>query len=396
MGNLIFSNAWNRLNRPTTRIWKYLAVLVILMMLLTSPVLVYASEGGTDATSVKLPDESDFKLQELQPGFDYSLWYQQTTGYEPNPKYFGAYVFEPVGTTLYMGFGTARPAESDGALLAGYAGEEIRAIAPLTEQGVVDMTAGGGALYVAGVDPCCGDDWQWGNVYMLRDNNLTKHRNLPNVVHTWGLWFEDFFGVLYASVGAHLGANETLTGGVFLTNRTVDFWLPMADRDDGVGEYRTYDIIGVKRTLYVTWADHNETCGLAQSRNGGRSWIRFTSNQVECRTRLVKFNDKIVALKAGRRGLAVVDSDRSVQEFMFPDFRTPEWAYNSLTVDARGYLYVFAEDGRVMRSLDLVNWETVVDTELELITIAYWPDLNQLILADQGESAKLWKIDLVE
>ena len=57
-------------------------------------------------------------LQDLLPGCDYSAWFETDTTQQPDAHYFGVYKFLPWGADLYLGFGAARPAETDGALLA--------------------------------------------------------------------------------------------------------------------------------------------------------------------------------------------------------------------------------------------------------------------------------------
>ena len=42
------------------------------------------------------------------------------------------------------------------------------------------------------------------------------------------------------------------------------------------------------------------------------------------------------------------------------------------------------DDGRVVRSADLTTWETLVTTDLEFITISFWPEKNWIIVADRG------------
>ncbi len=78
-----------------------------------------AQPGMYSLRSARSAATSYGNLEELiLPSFDYADWYETETGYTGNDTYFGAYALQPVGATLYLGFGTARPAENvgDGAL----------------------------------------------------------------------------------------------------------------------------------------------------------------------------------------------------------------------------------------------------------------------------------------
>ena len=143
-------------------------------------------ESQSHRQGTAVPPNNDW-LEPLIPGANYNNWYQQSTGYIPNPNYFGAYTIVPYSSTLHLGFGTARPAERDGALLAQTDGLTVTAVATLTEQGFIDMAWVSNTLYIPGADPCCGDGWDAGNFYVKSATSpITKYRNLPNVFHAWG------------------------------------------------------------------------------------------------------------------------------------------------------------------------------------------------------------------
>jgi hypothetical protein len=169
----------------------------------------------------------------------------------------------------------------------------------------------------------------------------------------------------------------------------------LAGREDGVGLYRTYDVIGHRGRLYVTWNDAlGEPCGLAESQDGGATWSRFLDHQACCRPRLVAFQSRLLALRADRSGLIAMESPTRTTPLAFPGFQVSAAAYNYAAIDRRGSLYTITADGRVLRSADLRTWETLVTTDLDLITIAFWPERNWLVVADRGAGARLWRIDL--
>jgi alkaline phosphatase len=371
--------------------------------LLLLVILIVVSEPPVYSMPARHEEETG-ALQELLPGFDYADWYQQTTGYTVHERYFGAYSLEPVGNELYLGYGTARPAEADGSLLAVTNGSVITAVSQLTEQGFIDMQAVENTLYIPGVDPCCGDGWDFGNFYIKSPGQpITKQRNLPNVVHTWGVWFDAQQDILYTAVSSHLGDNETWTGEIFSsTNQGVD-WVRVGNYLDGLGDSRTYDITGFAGRLYAVWSDDPDVnpdfpkgCGLTVSEDAGLTWTRITSttNQpLACRVRLHVWQNQLLALSHDQKSLIVVKSDQQIAEKSFIDFRISAWAYHSFAHDDAGYLYMFSEYGDVFRTKDLQRWERVVNSDLDLFSIAYWPTRNQLVLGERG-NGRLWTLDL--
>jgi hypothetical protein len=346
------------------------------------------------ASTAAAPAMSHF--EELIPGMDYTAWYQRQTGFAPDAAHFGAYAITPMTDTLFIGHSTARPAQMDGALLSSYNGITITAIYSPTEQGIVAMTAVTDTLYIPGTDPCCPDGWELGNVYVYTPPDpVVKYRNLPNVLHTWAIWFDEASRALYAVVGAHLGDNVTWTGAVYSSTDGCRSWSLVADKSDGVGEYRTYDMVGLHNKLYIYWNDVYPTpCGLAESSDGGATWQRLAVPETACRVILAVFQDRLLALTLDQRSLIAMDGAGQIQTYSLPDFRIPDLVFNYLASDRAGNLYTITDDGRVVRSLDLVSWETVAVTDRALVTIAYWPARNWIVVADRGADARLWKIDL--
>jgi hypothetical protein len=341
-------------------------------------------------------------LEELIPGMDYAAWYQRHTGFAPDAAHFGAYAITPMTNTLFIGHSTGRPADKDGALLSGYNGITITAIYSPTEQGIIAMTAVANTLYIPGADPCCPDGWESGNVYVYTPPGpVVKYRNLPNVYHAWAIWFDEASRAIFAVVGAYRGnlhncANETCTGGVYRSTDGCNSWSLVADRDNGVGDYRTYDMVGLHNKLYIYWNDvYPAPCGLAESSDGGATWQRLAVPDTACRVRLAVFEDRLLAMSLDQKSLIVVDSAGDVQVHPLPGFKIADkYAFSFLAHDRSGFLYTVTEDGRVVRTRDLVTWETVAVTDRALVTIAYWPARNWLVVADRGADARLWKIDL--
>jgi len=313
-------------------------------------------------------------------------FYQEATGYSPNPAYFGAYSLVPSGESLYLGLGTARPAEEDGGLLARLDGDRLTALQALDEQGFVDMQLADGRLYIPGPDPAITDDWTLGNIYIhdLATGATSKLRNLVNVLHSWGLWREP--GRLLVAVGRHLGDNATWAGGIFSSADEGATWT--LDDDPLLGRYRTYDVAAGARGLVAVAADgYTEDCPVViQPR--GEDWQR-TGQQVVCRTRLVSVRrDRVLALAAGGRGLVEPLTRRSLP---FPGFTADTWAYNGLASDGRS-VYVIGTGGRVLRSADLQTWAPVATFDQGLVSLAYWPERSALVVAERGAAGRLWLV----
>lgn len=335
---------------------------------------------------------------ELPAGFDYAALFTAHTGQAASP-YFAAYAVLPVSETLYLGFGAGRPADIDGSLLTFTDGVTVTQAYSLSEQGFIGMIEVSGTLYIPGVDPTYADGGDLGNVYTFTlSGEPVKYRNLPNVLHTWGLWYDLAGTTLYAAVSA--GVRPTTTwkyyGEVLRTTDLSLGWEQVAEGGD-VGAYRTYDVISFNNELYVTWNDvYTRPCGLARSADGGQTWIRLAElvEKTACRPRLIIFNDQLLALALGQDGLYAVSADGSVTEYPFSGFTVTDWAYNYAVQDAAGRLYVVAPHGRVLRTEDLIHWETLVATDRVWVTVGYWPAHDWLILADRGPNARVWKLDL--
>ncbi len=332
-------------------------------------------------------------LAELLPGLDLAKFYADNTGQAPDPNYFGVYAIQAVGDTLYLGLGTARPAETNGSLLAKTDGKSLQAVKQLDEQGFVEMRAAGDTLYVAGADPL--EDWSLGNVYVGNPPDaVTKHRTLPNVIHTWGLHPDPENGRLYSAVGQHAGDNQTFYGGVLISEDEGDSWNPVNDPRRVLGEYRTYDITQFSGKLYATANDEYERASqLAVSSDSGATWKRVHV-QVESRPRLLAGRECLAALSWGRDGLQLVSPEGRVTRTKFRDFFAADWSYNYICPGYGGWYYLLADGGRLYNSRDLKTWSLVADTGLTLLSVGFWQTKNRLIVTDRGASANIYMLDL--
>ncbi len=332
------------------------------------------------------------ELVELVPGWPYDTWFAEHTGSSVNPDAFGAFTMQPLADILYLGFGADLPARRDGALLAAFDDQGLRAIAPLDEQGMLDMTVADQTLLIPGVDPCCPDGWESGNFYLYRPaTGLIKLRNLPNVLHGWGVWYDAGEGATYLAASAHPGDFLTSIGQIWRTGDEGAHWELVADGGDGVGAYRTYDVMGHQGSLYAVSRD--DTCTLVAQPPGQSTWENVVpGGQVACAHRLVSFAGNLIALDAARGALHLLPPKGTPTEVDVP-FTVDSVAYNWAAV-AGGFLYAISDDGRVVVTRDLVAWDTVVRSDQRFMTIQYWPYRDWLVLATKGMGGALWKFQL--
>ncbi len=357
----------------------------------------------SDCPTTSPPAPGVHNLQDLRPGCDYAQWFEDNTGYQPDPVYFSNYSILPWGNELYLGFGKARPSEFNGSLFASYHSSVVSAIYQPSEQGFIDMVRDVDTqhLHIPGPDPTDpalpgGHPWDWGNTYVYTPTTgtIVKHRNLPNVIHSWGI--ESTANGLYVAVSSHTGDYKTWTGEIFRSTDLGETWTRMADKDDGVGNYRTYDIIQFNSKLYATWSDdYGSPCGIAESSDGGSVWQRLAgcNGKTNCRSRLYVYNNQLLALAAARDGIIAIQTDGSTITYPFPDFSVQTWVYNPFAIDAANRLYLVTEDNRILRSHDLETWETMVASDRDFITLSYWPDQDKIVVGDRGLVGRLWQLD---
>lgn len=344
-------------------------------------------------------------MRELVPSLNWADWYAAASGFTPDPTYFGAYVAQAADDDLYLGLGTARPAENGGtgALLARFDGQTLTSLGTLDEEGVHDMHRTGDTLHIAGTDPCCGDDWSAGNHYTYtHPGPLVKHRDpvhgLGGVLHTWGLWQGPGTDLFAAVSSDHGGAR---TGEVFSSPDQGQTWAILSP----LGGYRVYDIIGFEGHLFALYVDAlNDPLHMAFSNDGGVHWGPVFAGDLH-RFRLQEFQSRLLAVSFDRRAIYTL-ANWTVDRYDLPagvrigftDTDGRNYNYNVLAV-AEGNLYTILEVDQgaglryvVARTRDLVSWEAVAVSDRPLISLAYWPARRSLVASEQGAGAALWEI----
>ncbi len=384
---------------------------------------------GIGATAVnarsQLTGNSIAVLTEMDLGLTQTLkaWYEDASGETGHDDYFGAYVTLPVTDTLYIGLGTARPAESRGAYFAKFDGDTLTGIFRPDEDGLHELLYDGTVIHIAGTDPGSGDDHSAGNhyIYTPTTGTYTKYRDsetgLPNVFHTWSLWLSDT--VLYAAVSSHNGTytdNCTINsvnvcmGQIFTSTDRGATWTWMSD----LGGYRAYDIIGFAGDLYAIANDrYMRALSMSRSTDGGQTWTGIPELQENVRrVHMVEFHEQLIATSFDRAALYALQTDGTVSTHTLPlDYRVgttyTEWFaeaytdYKVLTVVGE-HLYLIAQPSTeitgsaILRTADLQNWERMAQTDARLISLSYWEDNTWLVASSAGTNAALWYMDLSE
>jgi len=360
-------------------------------------------------------------LEEIEKVFSEGVlgdFFTSETGNPSGDEFFGIYPMLAKGGRLYLGIGTSLPAKFDGAAIAAYTEGSATPtlLSTLNEQGIMDFSSHGGNLLSPGADPCCGDlfndsgqpgnyssEWDWGNSYFIDTtlNSVTKHRNLPNVVHGWGSWYDEISSVLYYAGSGHKAdtpaiADVTPSGLLFSTTDTGNAWALLADRESGVGEYRAYDVIGIGSNLYVQWNDtHNSISNISKSSDSGATWQQIPNATVRSGTRLYNVNGSLVALGSDARSFIKINADDTVTTHPF-EFST--FAYHTMSQTADGDIYVPTSNGKVMRTTDFDTWTiaAAADESISFNTSYYWEAKQWLMLGNWGTHANLWKVDFSE
>ena len=381
----------------------------------------YGCKRDDDIAPVEIPDPVLSKVFEENM---LSSSYKVATNYDADyvydgVNYFGIYPMMAVGNTLYLGLG-GLPAGANGAALAKYIEGDVSLtyLQSINEQGVLAFAKYADGIAVPGADPCCGDllndngesgpynnEWDWGNFYYIstKDQTVVKHRNLSNMVHGWGSWYDVESNALYYAGSGHMADAQnrddaTTTGLLF---KTMDFgqtWTKVADRIDGVGLYRSYDIIGIEDRLYVQFNDAlNGTCSIAKSLDDGQTWARVPNVEVRCATRLYNVQNHLVALSADAKSFVKIDASDTISTHTFdPLFKIS--AYHTLSQDSLGNVYVGTTDGRVMHTVDFDIWIEIAHLDDDTIgfnTSTYWEEKQWLVLGNWGDNANLWKIPII-
>lgn len=286
---------------------------------------------------------------------------------------------------LQIGFSAGEPLRVNGGMLATWDGITFTTVYSPSEQGLQDfhVDADSGKIYVSGSDPCCPDGGDLGNMYVwdVAGASVTKHRNMPLVIHGLGAWLDD--GVLYA-VGSQVGVGVVLT-----STDSAATWGDVVGDPSGI---RFNDIIGNAAGLYATsWTQFGQQ--LKRSTDNGATWAEVAGvvpmGSGWTSTRMVVLGDSIIGIDHDYLRLFEIDGAGDVTYHDGPCLMKEIW--NAMDVDG-GYLYLLTSLG-VWRSADLSDWELLCEVT-DGISLAAWPADGSVMVATGGTDAALYRCEM--
>lgn len=287
---------------------------------------------------------------------------------------------QTIGGTLYIGVGNS-PGNEDGAcVLSSTDGVTLVSEQELLEQGVHEIHAFGGELYVPGTDPFEG--WDLGILYTrLVDGTWVTQRTLPLTIHSLGCW-KDANG-LYVVGGMHTGDSVTWKGRVLKSVDDGQTWNAV-----NVNDYRLYDVIGFDGRLYATgydWTGGAYTQDLHVSADAGATWSKVAGVTPAIKPRLVLHGGDLIGVQSSFTGLFKVAIGGAVIPHSTPFTIANHW--NVIESDG-SHCYALASDGRVWRTVNFATWEVYTQVN-SAISIKHWPG-HGLMIGDMGTAARVW------
>jgi len=368
---------------------------------------------------------AEYNLVELNPGFNYSDWYKKETGFTINPQWFGAWVIAPRNDELYFGFGSAIPADNyDGAMLAKWVGDWLIPLGQFDEQGIHCIKWVEDTLYGIGSDPSLADGWDGGNFYKYFPNtgqflklryDINKIPILPNVLHSWGLYFDKDSNCLFLSTSSYNPSQYSKNGGcgnpmdssnacfgqVWKSQDNGNSWELIAGRNGfEVSKFRTMDINKFNGDLYVhtyySITENNVTSfiyNLKKSSDYGVSWIEIPDVVPNALFRMFVFKNKLVFAANIARTIYVIDENYNINTLIMPG--ALNYSFNVFANVDDKYLITYFSDGSVHATNDLENWtELIPSTGRNFLSIAYWEHEKSIVIAERGDIGSIWKLDI--
>jgi hypothetical protein len=345
-------------------------------------------------------------------GFDWGTFFNANNynGQTSNSVHFGTYSMQAIGSDIFFALSNCRPADCGTAVIAKFDGTSISLVGSTTSEGVSDMSLSGSNLYIAGTDPH--EAWSMGDFYRSDGSTLTKIRansGLDDVIHTWGLHVDND-GVIFAATSSHDGSLDGVTnstcalgvtcfGTVHRSNDNGSTWTKVAN----VGSYRLYDIIRFNGNLYAINNNSGADSFLSRSIDNGVNWTDIKTDGQMRRTHMVIHSNNLIMLGGGNTAntLFSMNTSGAFTQHNLPfqiGINNPENGYtnyNQFAVDSNNYFYAITRTGTVVRSLDLNNWSTVANIGItDLVSIAYWPSRNSLVVSSRGPSANIFEVSL--
>lgn len=362
--------------------------------------------------------KAEYTLIELRSDFDFGKWYKAQTTYTPNPKWFGAWAIAPKGNEIYFGFGTSRPAEYDGALLAKWSNDSLVKLGTFSEQGIHCLQWLDDTLYSIGSDPSITDGWDGGNFYKyVIGKELVKVRYdsskkpiLPNVLHSWGFCIDPESKIFYMGTGSYdpsqyyknkgdcgtiADSNLACFGELWQSENFGTTWeLNSGGRENPVSEFRIYDLIKFRENLYIV--DGSQTkVKLRKSSNNGKTWEDVINVIPSALYRMTIFKDKLIIGAANARKIYLIDSNSIIENQILPGVLN--YSFNPFVNVENKYFISFFSDGSIRATDNFIDWKLIIpQTSKNFLALSYWEFAKSLIISERDSIGKIYQINIAD
>lgn len=347
--------------------------------------------------------------------------YRVYSGYtEIDPIYFGAYALKSLGDSLYVGLSGSYPARVDGAALVKITAGQVAPLRvsnatgnKITEQGLhfLFLSNDNSTILVPGTDPCCGDTWDFGNIYRGTNNSLTlekfrENSGLDHVVHFWSIT-ETPVG-LFGAVSSYfpgLGPNGTageifksVDGGRSWTRVTPNPAEHLSDPNVLLSTYRISNVSWFNNRLYVNNSLDPRTNNPAvqYSVDFGTTWNNIPGLQPHEISPMISFKNKLIGVVKDRYELYVIDQNNYVTSVRIPYQNGDKMianVYQSMTT-TESSLYVLTQNWMLLKTNDPLsgNWDMVTSFTERPIAVEYWKNRGVIVVATAGPQGKMYEI----
>lgn len=397
--------------------------LVIVLLLIATTQFIEQSTYNRPAASdqfaeSKEPADAPWSFDQVNFRSAFTLY----SGYAGTSDFFGAYALKTIGDQLYVALSDGIPPEGNsGALVLKIRGDLITPLTVanqnnpnITEQGLHSLfvTSDQSQLVVPGTDPCCPDNWDFGNVYTneVGTSDVYKYREtsgLDHVVHFWGITEtpEGLYGAV-SSYFAGLGDWGT-AGEIFRSsdrgvtwNRVTEY--PgnfMANPSGLLSTYRILDIVWFANRLYI----HNLREGASGqpmvqfSDNYGKSWNQVDGVVAANYPRMQVFKNWLIGATHNGANLFVIDEQNAVRLIPVTFMGQQQYVANTYQpfASSADHLFVLTGNGRVLKTTNPLSgeWDLLQSFAEQPLAVEYWSANRSVIVSTRGGTGKLYQVD---
>jgi len=239
------------------------------------------------------------------------------------------------------------------------------------EQGVIQLRAFNGKLFVPGIDSQ--GSWDWGNFYIYDGNSWTMKSTIPHGIHVFDLIF--FQGAMYTTTGTDL---DNMSAKVYKSTDEGDTWTEVYSvAPVGSGHRRFYMMGSYQDTLYVQ-SDLKEPEGKVLFRFDGNNWTTIPFDSlVSSIGKLEQYNDKFYFLNGPFFHIYDGLEWNSVNLPFSGWINDPQHTRNRIQKSMGFYkdtIYGGGEEGLLYRSAEGLMWEPIselgsIHEEIEAVEV---------------------------